>query len=130
MLAAATKRYLLIVLGWSFVVLGVVGAFLPVLPTTPFLLIALWAFARSSGRFHAWLYHHPQLGPPLQRWEQHGVIPLRVKFLSVGAMAVSLVYVVGFSGAPWPAVGGMALFIAYGAWFVLSRPSLPRKIAE
>ncbi|HYH94448.1 YbaN family protein, partial [Hyalangium sp.] len=68
-------RFLYKALGFFFVGLGVLGAFLPVLPTTSFLLLALWAFSRSSRRFHHWLYTHPRFGPRLQEWHEHGTIP-------------------------------------------------------
>ena len=55
--------------GWLCVVLGVVGIFLPLLPTTPFLLLAAWLFARSSERFHEWLVTHSTLGPILSAWQ-------------------------------------------------------------
>ena len=66
-------RVALLALGWICVALGVVGMAIPGLPTTVFLIIALWAFSRSSHRFHDWLYAHPHLGPPLRAWHAHGV---------------------------------------------------------
>ena len=83
-------HYALIALGWAFVAVGLVGVFLPVLPTTPFILLALWCFARSSERFHHWLYHHPRLGPYARAWHEHRVIPPRAKLLSVTMMAARL----------------------------------------
>src|SRR3546814_9486288 len=60
------------------------------MPTTVFLLIALWAFARGSPRFHTWLYTHPRFGPPLQAWDRHGVIRPGAKVVAIVAMAASL----------------------------------------
>jgi uncharacterized membrane protein YbaN (DUF454 family) len=61
------QRWAFLALAWVSFALGVVGLVLPVVPTTPFMLVALWAFSRSSRRFHDWLYHHRIFGPPLQR---------------------------------------------------------------
>lgn len=118
-------RFLLFVLGWLLFGLGFVGAFVPVLPTTPLMLLALWCFARSSTRFHDWLYAHQVFGPPLQQYRQHRVIPLVAKCVAVLFMSASLVYMFVFlKVAMWVKLllaGGMAL----GAWFILSKPSLP-----
>lgn len=123
MVTGRWKRLGLQAFGCLCVGLGCVGAVLPVLPTTPFLLLALWAFARSSPRFHGWLLNHPRLGPFIVDWERDRVIPVRAKVLACTAMCASLIWVVGFSAAPWPAILAMAAVMAYGAWFILSRPS-------
>lgn len=62
-------QLLLISLGWICIALGVLGIFLPLMPTTVFLLIAAWCFARSSERFHSWLVAHPHLGPFIHAWQ-------------------------------------------------------------
>ena len=112
-------------LGWLFFGLGVLGAFLPVLPTTPLMIVALWAFSKSSATFQHWLYTHRVFGPPLQRWQQHRVIPPGAKLAAVGAMAASLAYLAALTAAPPPvliATGGLMLA---AAWYILSRPSRP-----
>lgn len=120
-----TGRHLLAALGMLLVAVGAVGVVLPVLPTTPFLILALWCFARSSDRFHNWLYHHRLFGPLLQDWDRYHVIPMYGKVASVGFMSASLAYVILFTGAPWWGIAGMAAVIAYAAWFVLTKPSRP-----
>lgn len=121
-----SKRILLLLVGWFFVVVGAIGIFLPVLPTTPFLLISLWAFSQSSERFHNWLYNHKVFGPPLQDWSKYGVIPLRAKIIAVSTMTISAILVITFSNTPWYGLVAMLALMAIGAGFVLTRPSKPR----
>ena len=73
------KKYLLITLGWFFVLLGAIGAFLPLLPTTIFLILALFIFARSSPRFHQMLLNNRYVGPELQQWERDRSITRETK---------------------------------------------------
>ena len=68
------RRYVLVGAGLFFFGLGSVGVLLPVLPTTPFIILALWCFAGSSKRLHDWLYNHRLFGPALQRWRENRVI--------------------------------------------------------
>lgn len=112
-------------LGWLFFALGIIGVLLPVMPTTPFMLLALWAFARSSERFHQWLYHHRLFGPPLQQWSEYRVIPLYAKIMSVSFMSISFVMML-FSPhiILWLKIV-IATLMLYGAWFILSKPSKP-----
>lgn len=83
-------RYLLLAIGWLSVALGVIGIFLPVLPTTPFLLLAAACFARSSPRFHAWLVNHPHLGPWIRDYLSGQGIPLKGKVYAIGLMWLSI----------------------------------------
>ncbi len=118
-----TRKILLQCVGWFFVALGAIGAVLPVLPTTPFLLIALWAFSQSSERFHYWLLNHRMFGPPLQAWEAHGIIPMRAKVIALSTMTLSASVIIIFTQTPWYAVAGMLGFMSIGAIFITTRPS-------
>lgn len=116
-------RILYFVLGWAFFALGAVGVVLPVLPTTPFMILALWAFAKSSQRFHNWLYNHPLFGPPLQKWQQHRVIPLPAKVLSISMMSLSFTYLVFYRNLHLYWLLLTAALMLYAAWFILTKPS-------
>lgn len=83
-------RYALLTIGWLSVVLGVVGIFLPVLPTTPFLLLAAACFVRSSKRFYLWLVCHPKLGPWIRDYLDGNGLPLKAKVYSIGLMWASI----------------------------------------
>lgn len=109
-------------LSWLLVLLGVVGVFLPVLPTTPFLLLASWFYARSSPRFYNWLMNHRHLGPPLRKWKENGSISrlnkIRALLLIWLSLGVSIVFFV-------PLVGVKAALLLTGltlTWFLVSRP--------
>lgn len=110
--------------GLFLVALGLIGIPLPLLPTTPFLLLALFCFARSSPRLHDWLLHHPRLGPTLRAWERHRAIPRRAKVLAGAMMAASLVLSL-LLAVPGYAIALQALALAGAAAYVFTRPSPP-----
>lgn len=83
-------RQVLLVVGWLAVVLGVIGIFLPVLPTTPFLLLAAACFVRSSRRVYQWLVEHPRLGPWLLDYLEGNGIPLKGKIYTLLTMWTSI----------------------------------------
>lgn len=83
-------RYALLAIGWLSVALGVIGIFLPVLPTTPFLLLAAACFMRSSKRFYLWLVNHRQLGPWIVDYLEGQGIPLKAKVYAIGLMWLSI----------------------------------------
>lgn len=82
-------RWTLICCGWLCIVSGVIGIFLPVVPTVPFLLLATACFARSSDRFHNWLVTHNHLGPLIRDYLNGSGIPLKAKGLAIGTLWVS-----------------------------------------
>ena len=109
-------------LGILFLVVGAVGAVLPLLPTTPFVLLAAGCFARSSPRMHAWLLRSELFGPVLRNWEQNRCMPRRARRVSllmmilVGGSSVAF-----FVPGPWLQLAGVAL-IATGCAVVLRIP--------
>ncbi len=78
-----SRKYLLNAIGWASVLLGTLGIFLPVLPTTPFLLLAAACFARSSPKFYQWLVSHPKLGRYILHYLNGKGIPKRAKWVAI-----------------------------------------------
>lgn len=117
-------RWLLLALGCCCVALGALGVVLPVLPTTPFLLLAAWAFARSSRRLRMWLYGHPRFGPTLVAWHEHRAVPRRAKAVAVTLMALSLAYVSWTAAHPIVPIA-VGLTMTCAAAFLLTRPDAP-----
>ena len=115
-------RHCLFILGLVCTGLGVAGLVLPFMPGTVFLLIALWAFSRSSERFHTWLYNHPRLGGPLRRWHQHRMIPLPAKIAALAMMGGSLVFVTLFVAEDWVLPGMLGAILALVATYIVTRP--------
>ncbi len=83
---ARWQRGLWVALGMLSLALGIVGIFLPVLPTTPFVLLAAWCFSRGSERFERWLLLHPRFGPMVRDWRANRAVPLRAKQLALVMM--------------------------------------------
>ena len=85
-------KYILAFIGTVSLVLGVIGIFLPVLPTTPFLLLSAALYLRSSRRLYNWLLSHRHLGPYIKNFYEKRAIPLRVKIVSVSLLWITLLY--------------------------------------
>lgn len=117
-------RMVWMALGWLAVVLAIVALILPLVPSTPFLILATVSFARSSPRIHDWLVEHPRLGPPIRDWREHGAIGRNVKLCTVAGFALAISFSVAAGMAPMIVIGQLA-FAAAALAFVLTRPSGP-----
>ena len=99
--------------------LGVAGIFLPLLPTTPFLLLASWCFLRGSPAAHRWMHSHPRFGPYLTAYEEGRGIPLRAKVVALAMLWLSIGLASLHVGIPWAAIAMVA--VAIGVTIYLSR---------
>jgi uncharacterized protein len=117
-------RILWLTTGLLFLGVGLLGVVLPVLPTTPFLLVSAACFAESSPRLHGWLVRHPVFGPPIRNWQNNGAISRGAKRLAVGTMATVFGFSVVF-GLPWQALLAQVVLMGTGAAFILTRPDGP-----
>lgn len=109
-------RWIFLALGVFFVGVGIVGIFLPVLPTTPFMLLAAACFARSSDRFYHWLLNHAVFGRSVREWREHRSIPRRTKWVAIltmaATLAISIVFFIPRGPLQWAlALLGVALAI-------------------
>ena len=121
---SAPMRFVWVTIGLLALGLGTLGAILPLLPTTPFVLLAAFAFARSSERLHAWLLRHKVFGPLIKNWNDNGSISRKTKLISVISMiAVFALSVMLQLSTTVLIVQALALSIT--AVFVLTRPAPP-----
>ena len=120
------KRIILISLGCLCVGLGFVGVFVPGIPTTIFLIIALWAFTKSSKKLRHWLLNHKRFGPILNNWQEHKVVPRRAKILMVVLMSLAVILFY-YSLQSLILTIGLIIILVSVAIYVIS---LPSKIPE
>jgi len=121
-------RIVFLVIGWLNVLLGVVGIFTPILPTTPFLLLAFWCFSKSSPKFARWLEDHPWFGPPIRDWQRNRAISMKAKCLAISMMTGSCVLLFFLPVRPyvrWVLIGTMALV---GVFIATRKTARPRSI--
>jgi uncharacterized membrane protein YbaN (DUF454 family) len=122
-------RHLYLILGCLFTVIGAIGIVTPLLPSTPFFLLAAGCFARSSERFHSWLINHPKIGSQITDWQKNGVIRLRAKILATVFMIINASF-------PFWLISGISLTVKFLVGiimggvliFIWSRPSNPSSI--
>ncbi|MBI1394282.1 MAG: DUF454 family protein [Alphaproteobacteria bacterium] len=121
---AGARHCLWLGAGWLFVAIGAVGAVVPLLPTTSFLLLAAFCFSRSSPRLHHWLISHPTFGPPIRDWREHGAIRRSAKALALLGMGASVALAAAFR-APKVVILVQIIFLSACAAFIASRPTAP-----
>ena len=120
------KRITLIVIGVISLGLAALGVVLPLLPTTPFVLVAVVAFANSSNRLHQWLLDHNVFGPLIANWRRHRAISRKAKIVSILSMAV--IFVISLLLAvPTHVIVLQALALGACAAFIVSRPVPPEQ---
>ncbi len=112
-------------IGISSLILGIIGAFLPVMPTTVFILIAAWAFAKSSDRLHQALLNHPKTGPAIRAWRCNQCIPRPAKMAAVISMLVS--WIIVWLTTDWIISLIVGVILIMVMTFILTRPSTTSK---
>lgn len=108
-------------MGHASLAVGCIGIFVPLLPTTPFVLLAAMFYSRGSDRFHRWIHEHPRWGPMIHSWREHRAISKRAKVAATIMVVASITYSVLRLPSPWNL---LALLIgAVVLTFILTRPS-------
>lgn len=118
-------RYFYLTVGFFFLLLGIVGVFVPLLPTTPFLILTAICFNKGSDKFHTWLLNHRIFGPPIIDWQKNHVIQRKFKLLATVMMLLSSAFLFLKDSVP-PAVKiGFAVFVLTMLVFLWSQKSKP-----
>ena len=119
------RRIVLIVIGLVSLVLGAIGIVVPLLPTTPLVLLAAFAFANSSETLHQWLLDHNVFGPLIDNWQRHRAISRPAKAMAAVSM-IAILMISWLMDVAMPVIAVQAVILGCAAAFILTRPSLPR----
>ena len=124
-------RLLWLLVGLMCVALGALGVVVPLLPTTPFLLVAAFAFARSSARLTRWLHEHRTFGPLIENWQKYGSIDRKSKTTSIVVIVLTpvITFLIGVL-APWWALAAQVAVLSCSATFILTRPLPPAEASD
>ena len=98
--------------------LGIIGIFLPLLPTTPFVLLASGCFMRSSPKFHQWLHQHRTFGPIIADWQQHGAVTTKVKIRGAVCMLISFALSIAIVSYFWLKIALLLMLVILLSWFI------------
>ena len=119
------RRLIYLGIGWLSLGMAVAGIILPILPTTPMLLVAVWAFGKSSPELAERIRNHRVCGPPVRDWQDHGVISLKAKLLAISIMSAMVGWLWVYGNLPsWLTLLIIAVMVGAGV-FVGSRPGAP-----
>ena len=121
-------RFLWALLAWVSLILGIIGAVLPVMPTVPFILLSAFAATRGSERLRGWLVAHPTFGRAILDWEQNGAVTRKAKWIASAMMSISSLSMAYFAPRPWMAAIGIGCMALVTLW-LWCRPE-PRQPPE
>lgn len=116
-------RTLYLIAGWLCILLGIIGAVLPLIPTTPFILVAAFCFSRSSERLHQYLLNNKIFGKVIKDWENDGVIPFKVKLLATSMMLVMVSYPLFFKTFHMGLKAMVVITVLMVMTYIWTRPS-------
>ena len=122
--AGLTSRVFWLTIGLVAIFLAALGVVLPLIPTTPFVLLAAFAFMRSSERLHEWLINHPLFGSLISDWHQHKAVARPAKVAAVVSMVAVFLVSAGMGAPEWVLLL-QAVILGAAGWYVVSRPSPP-----
>ena len=115
-------RFLVFSLGILSLLLGFIGIFLPLLPTTPFVLLAAWCFLKTSPKTHKWIQNHKWMGPPLKKWEEQRAISPTSKWIAITAITASLA-IMWYKNMPFSVQITATTFLVSVSLFIITRPT-------
>lgn len=118
------QRHVWTLLGLVCLVVGMVGIVVPLLPTTPLLILAAYLFSHGSPRMHDWLINHRIFGPPIRNWHEHRAISRRAKVWAVTAIALLFILSIALDVPQWVLVIE-AMILGTVALYLLTRPTPP-----
>ncbi|MGJ4787192.1 DUF454 domain-containing protein [Leptospira koniambonensis] len=122
-------RYLLIIIGTISLILGIIGIFTPVLPTTPFLLLTAACYARASQKFYNWLMNNKYFGSFIRDWRIHKAIPLKAKIISVSTIVITMTISAIFAPIIYVRIG-MAVIGICVIFYILRFPTKKEEVVE
>ena len=117
-------RRTVFIFGWFSLVMGVIGIFLPLLPTTPFILLAAACFARSSPRFYAWITSHHRYGPMIGNYLAGKGLPVKAKVMAISLLWISISFTLFIVSLLWAKLAMLATALAVSVYIIWRLPTL------